>query len=397
MERNIPLHIERLIYELNHSSKTEQVLLNGSSLISQDVTLMQVYLQLGYSLQTNQFVSSPTSQQALCLISQEYGVPLHQPNIDSFLANTPAKQADPDTELRHEMMKTFYEQGIDEIAAGAEIGLEVASEPPHASMWDCFSVLPKAVQFSTPKPRRAHQSPSTQATWLFTPLSYNSTPFSECDSDMGTPRSTKGLKYLTTLVKQLVCKQQPTSFKEVALKLIDELITSEGADRIKEEKNVRRRVYDAINVLIAAGVLERNGSTVNWKEEWSALEIDEKRNELEKRRKEVEAKRNEFKEILNKYLAIQNLIYRNTNNPKTPPAIQFPFIVVSTADSHKNSMSIRVNKTATSLTLKFQEHATLFGDMDVLLSLKMHNIKLSLLNRFLPSRELLNYCSPCLF
>lgn len=179
--------------------------------------------------------------------------------------------------------------------------------------------------------------------------------------------------------------------------MIDELIQSEGTDRIKEEKNVRRRVYDAINVLIAAGVLERNGSSVSWKEEWSALEIDEKRAELEKRRKEVEAKRTDFKEILNKYLAIQHLIFRNANNQKAQPAIQFPFIVISTSDSHKNSMSIRVNSSATSLSLKFQDNFSMFGDMDVLLALKMHKIKLSLLNRFLPSRELLNYCSPCLF
>lgn len=164
MERNIPLHIERLIYDLNHSTRTEAVLLATANLISQDVTLMQVYLQLGYSLQSNQFLSSPTAQQALCLISQEYGVPLRQPNIDSFLANTPPRQTDPDTGVRHEMMKTFYEQGIDEIVAGVEIGLEVASEPSLSSVWDCFNVLPKAVQFSTPKPRKTHQSPSTQAT-----------------------------------------------------------------------------------------------------------------------------------------------------------------------------------------------------------------------------------------
>jgi transcription factor Dp-1 len=36
-------------------------------------------------------------------------------------------------------------------------------------------------------------------------------------------------------------------------------------DRIKEEKNVRRRVYDAINVLIAAGILRRDGKMVSWR------------------------------------------------------------------------------------------------------------------------------------
>ena len=87
------------------------------------------------------------------------------------------------------------------------------------------------------------------------------TPYSE-ESELETPRSARGLKHLTSLVKQLVCKHQPTSFKNVAVKLIDELIVTDGPERMKEEKNVRRRVYDAINVLIAAEVLERNGRNV---------------------------------------------------------------------------------------------------------------------------------------
>jgi len=28
---------------------------------------------------------------------------------------------------------------------------------------------------------------------------------------------------------------------------------------VKDEKNVRRRVYDALNVLIAAGIIQKNG------------------------------------------------------------------------------------------------------------------------------------------
>lgn len=395
MERNKPLHIERLVYDLEHTNKSEDALINSVNLISKDVTLMQIYLQLGYCIQTNKFLTSPTLSHALSLISKEYDLPLHQPNIETFLANTSSKSVDTDSDLRNEMLRTFYEQGINEIAASTEIGLESASELSLASMWDSLSVQPKQVQFSTPKPRNHFQSPSTQATKYFTPSSTNSTPYSECGSEYDPMKSTKGLKYLTTLVKQLVCRHQPTSFKDVAVKLIDELIESEGSDRVKEEKNVRRRVYDAINVLIAAGVLERDGRTVRWKEEFNAIELDEKRAMLEKRRAEIDSKRLEFKEVLNKYLAIQNLIFRNKSNPKTPSAIQFPFIVVSTPDTPKNSMSIKVNSCSTILELKFAEQVTLFGDMDVLISLKMHMIRASLLNHFLPSRELLNYCSPC--
>lgn len=59
--------------------------------------------------------------------------------------------------------------------------------------------------------------------------------------------------------------------------LIDELITANGSERVKEEKNVRRRAYDAINVLIAAGVLEKDGNNVVWRKECNAVELEETR------------------------------------------------------------------------------------------------------------------------
>ena len=66
-------------------------------------------------------------------------------------------------------------------------------------------------------------------------------------------------------VIDLVYKLKETSYKNVANRLIEELVNTNQHDeygnmmekrenserKIKEEKNVRRRVYDALNVLIA--------------------------------------------------------------------------------------------------------------------------------------------------
>jgi len=38
----------------------------------------------------------------------------------------------------------------------------------------------------------------------------------------------------------------------------------EGRNTGKEDKNVKRRVYDALNVLLSAGVIRRNGKMVEW-------------------------------------------------------------------------------------------------------------------------------------
>lgn len=65
----------------------------------------------------------------------------------------------------------------------------------------------------------------------------------------------------------MVIKCGSTTYQNVATELINGLkeesnnlgiIYDKKSDCEKDEKNVRRRVYDALNVLIAAGVLKKN-------------------------------------------------------------------------------------------------------------------------------------------
>lgn len=92
----------------------------------------------------------------------------------------------------------------------------------------------------------------------------------EINPGLKTARSERGLKRLSVKVRDLVYRLKETSYKDVANRLIEELVfdnevNSSGLDKkssnerkTKEEKNVRRRVYDALNVLIASGVLRKN-------------------------------------------------------------------------------------------------------------------------------------------
>ena len=50
-----------------------------------------------------------------------------------------------------------------------------------------------------------------------------------------------------------------TTFKEVSDELVAEVWDAEGEDMTKENKNVRRRVYDALNVLISSGIIKKSG------------------------------------------------------------------------------------------------------------------------------------------
>jgi len=54
-----------------------------------------------------------------------------------------------------------------------------------------------------------------------------------------------------------------TKYKIVAERLIADIIKNgEPFDKSKDEHNVKRRVYDALNVLIAAGMLQKHGKEV---------------------------------------------------------------------------------------------------------------------------------------
>jgi len=82
-----------------------------------------------------------------------------------------------------------------------------------------------------------------------------------------------GLKVLSVRVHEIVCEKFKSTYKEVADLLINELALNGKLEtsgmkpnkesvklrKTKDEKNVRRRVYDALNVLIAAGIIKKEG------------------------------------------------------------------------------------------------------------------------------------------
>lgn len=94
------------------------------------------------------------------------------------------------------------------------------------------------------------------------------------------------------MVRDLVLEKKNLSYKEVAeLILNDEskrktLNLTCGQKNNKEDLNIKRRVYDALNVLIAAEILHKDGkqvkpfvktnSNAKFHEQESSLKINEK-------------------------------------------------------------------------------------------------------------------------
>lgn len=96
----------------------------------------------------------------------------------------------------------------------------------------------------------------------------------------------KGLKLLSVIVRDIVIEKQSTTYKEVAEIILrdtirdEQLNMSHKTEILKEEQNIKRRVYDALNVLISAGILIKEGKKVRKNDNILKVKVNFKRSEI---------------------------------------------------------------------------------------------------------------------
>jgi hypothetical protein len=262
-------------------------------------------------------------------------------------------------------------------------------------------------------------------------------------------RSSRGLRVLSLKVRDIVSKKKKTSYKEVAEALLQDLNQKmkgkSQAEISKEEQNVKRRVYDALNVLIAADVLRKEGKLVccensslnqgagKRKQKNDKESLIEQIQEIKKRKKE---KMEALQELVFKSLALRNLVRRNkekaamemleakNNLPgakkgnaggisgsqqvnatkievvqenaslksQTQDVINFPFIVV-VSSSAENNMNLNMDNLQRHLSIESKKEFNIYGDIDVLLKMKLHYVPRETFEKEIP-KELRKYVSP---
>jgi hypothetical protein len=121
------------------------------------------------------------------------------------------------------------------------------------------------------------------------------------------------------------------------LKLLKDFEIPKDQENSTEETNVKRRVYDALNVLIAVGILQKdgrkivsktgkNGSITNHLE----LELNSLQRKLNEKEQTVEEKREKLRQAKEKLKCIQDLIKKNKANKgkaeRSGRLINFPFV-----------------------------------------------------------------------
>ncbi|XP_021901808.1 transcription factor-like protein DPB [Carica papaya] len=156
---------------------------------------------------------------------------------------------------------------------------------------------------------------------------------------VGADKSGRGLRQFSMKVCEKVESKGRTTYNEVADELVAEFADpgSSGTSPDQQqydEKNIRRRVYDALNVLMAMDIISKDKKEIQWKglPRTSLSDIEELKAERLGLRNKIEKKAAYLQELEDQYIGLQNLIQRNEQlySSENAPSggVALPFILV---------------------------------------------------------------------
>lgn len=137
-----------------------------------------------------------------------------------------------------------------------------------------------------------------------------------------------------------------TTYNEVADELVAEFsdpninIDSSDPDNSSaqqyDEKNIRRRVYDALNVLMAMEIISKDKKEIQWRglPKTSMNDIEELKTEVNGLKGRIDKKNAYLQDLQDQYACLQNLVRRNEqlygSGGAPSGGVALPFILVQT-------------------------------------------------------------------
>lgn len=291
----------QVLQAVQHSADLRTALLEYAHLRHSDSRISELYRTAGYSPGRQTFEHTPQRDSAMRLLMEK---------DEDWSGEEPW---DVHRGLREEMNRTCVEAGLFELENVSSEFMDYTEDVqavPMAPFW-------RDDQFTSPQ--------------MYRPRSENATP-----------RSSRGLKRLSRRVKEVVQERATSTYKDVADDLIRELDHMEIANKEKEAKNIHRRVYDALNVLIAAGVMGKRGKHVIWRGAELCYQPPTESQEMIQH--SVHEKRRQLQELVEQYSSLKALIFRNEQK-SGKDRIHLPALLVTTRGKAYASLSFASQKT----------------------------------------------------
>lgn len=186
----------------------------------------------------------------------------------------------------------------------------------------------------------------------------------------------RGLRHFSMMVCKKVEEKGTTSYNEVADELVQHVITERKAadpDTRCDEKNIRRRVYDALNVLMAMDIIQKDKKAISWRGLPTAAhaDLDMLHREVAHKRQQIVQKREQLRELLQQQVCFRNLLQHNQSRPPPPSerTIPLPFIVVNTHSSAV--IQCNMSRELTDVAFEFSQPFEINDDNTILKRLGM--------------------------
>ncbi|CAD8152732.1 unnamed protein product [Paramecium pentaurelia] len=184
------------------------------------------------------------------------------------------------------------------------------------------------------------------------------------------PKSLKkwSLKYISKRVEKEL-KNQTIGYQEICQKLTEEMSQEIEGNGLKDIKNLRRRVYDALNVMISVGIVIKDKKQMR-KNTQSQVNLT-KQNLIIRKQKLKELllqKKEQLTNTIKKQEALQNLIRlnkeRETNEQEK---IKFPFLLIKTQlqNSEKEELILESHKSNNNLKVFSKNKLQIFGILSI--------------------------------
>lgn len=189
------------------------------------------------------------------------------------------------------------------------------------------------------------------------------------------PKTGKGLKHFSMKVCEKVKSKGTTTYNEVADELVaefsnDPTIARQSLDSEPfDQKNIRRRVYDALNVLMAINVISKEKKEIKWiglptNAAQECLDLEEEKKKLIDM---IDEKRKQVRALLIQQIAYKKLVERNkaTQQTLSPNAIiKLPFIIITT--DKKTTIDCSISNDRSEYLFNLNEAFGLHDDVEVL-------------------------------
>ncbi|KPP57424.1 transcription factor Dp-1-like, partial [Scleropages formosus] len=252
-------------------------------------------------------------------------------------------------------------------------------------------------------------SPHTPSTQFLPSQQPDSSPWSTGKRGRKGEKNGKGLRHFSMKVCEKVQKKGVTTYNEVADELVAEFSSTDNHispsdSHVYDQKNIRRRVYDALNVLMAMNIISKEKKEIKWigLPTNSAQECQNLELERQRRLERIKQKQSQLQELIvqvmfawslvvqicslllgllcnavpeprisPQQIAFKNLVQRNrqaeeqSSRPPSPfSIIHLPFIIVNT--SKKTVIDCSISSDKFEYLFNFDNTFEIHDDVEVL-------------------------------